>query len=409
MLFELERFESGLHFCLFDTPDRVQHLFWRFREPDHPANRGRPHENETVALFEVGRSSGVGRRVLLALGYPMKVAEGGTSLRKSAAMLNRDFLGWLPRRPQGRPFFAFLNYYDAHAPFVPPEDPAPRFGLGALPNRAQVEILKRYHKVAGGKPTPGGDPTEKAEREATAVLRDSYESCIASLDRQVGLLFDELDRRGLAENTLVIVTSDHGEHFKEHGFFGHGLSLYRQETHVPLMILPPSPRAAGRVVDEPVSLRELPATCLDLLGLAEGSPFPGPSLARFWRPGATPARPATPLLSEVEQQTRLAPLPDIPASVGPVKSLVDQGKVYIVRGDGREELYDLTGDPLEMHNLIGAADLAPLVGRFRAAMGRLLQASGRHKGWKVPAVTGAPPGVAETPPQPGPSAGGEKG
>lgn len=331
------------------------------------------YENETVSLFEVVRSSGAGKCLLQALGYSVRVAEGGTSLRKSAAMLNRDFLGWLDGRPRGRPFFAFLNYYDAHGPFIPPEGPDPRFGLGALPNREQVEIIKKYHKMRAGKLEPGEGPPDRLEREATAVLRDSYESCIASLDRHIGLLFDELEGRGLIDNTLVVVTSDHGEHFNEHGFFGHGLSLYRHETHVPLLILPPSPRQAGRVVTDPVSLRDLPATCVDLLGLADSSPFPGQSLAPFWRPGAAQGRPASPVLSEVDHQKRLPPMPNVPASLGPVKSLVDQGKVYIVTGDGREEIYDLNSDPMESQNLINEPAFRTSAGHLRKSLNRLLE------------------------------------
>ena len=89
------------------------------------------------------------------------------------------------------------------------------------------------------------------------------------------------------KNTLVIITSDHGEEFGEHGVFDHGYSLYLDEVHVPLVILAAT-APAGRVVAEPVSLRDLPATVVDLLGLAADSPFPGRSLAAHWRvpPGA---------------------------------------------------------------------------------------------------------------------------
>ena len=79
----------------------------------------------------------------------------------------------------------------------------------------------------------------------------------------------------------MIITSDHGESFGDHGFFGHGNSLYLDEIAVPLVILSPD-APAGRVVAEPVSLRDLPATVVDLLGLSAGSPFPGHSLAAYW-------------------------------------------------------------------------------------------------------------------------------
>ena len=89
----------------------------------------------------------------------------------------------------------------------------------------------------------------------------------------------------MLRDTLVIITSDHGEQFGEHGVFNHGFSLYAQEVHVPLLIISPA-APPGCTVSEPVSLRDLPATVVDLLGLGAGSPFPGAP----WRNagGATP-------------------------------------------------------------------------------------------------------------------------
>ena len=159
-------------------------------------------------------------------------------------MLNRDVLGWLADRPADRPFFVFINYYDAHRPYVLPADPDRRFGLAALPIAEQIEIDKRFLDLAKGKPAPADLAHQQIVNEGFNLYRDSYDSCIAYLDRQVGLLLDEMERRGLLENTLVILTSDHGEQLGEHGVIAHGVSLYRQEVHVPLLLIPPS-----RVVD----------------------------------------------------------------------------------------------------------------------------------------------------------------
>ena len=70
-------------------------------------------------------------------------------------------------------------------------------------------------------------------------VRDGYDDCLAYLDAQIGLLFDELGRRGALDNTVVVITADHGEGFGEHGLSGHGVSLYRPELHVPLLVLSP--------------------------------------------------------------------------------------------------------------------------------------------------------------------------
>ena len=79
----------------------------------------------------------------------------------------------------------------------------------------------------------------------------------------------------MLDNTLVIVASDHGEHLGDHVLFFHGCSLYRQFVGVPLVIVDSKRVPAGRVVVEPVSLRDIPATVIDVLGLAARLPFPG--------------------------------------------------------------------------------------------------------------------------------------
>ena len=129
------------------------------------------------------------------------------------------------------------------------------------------------------------------------MARDCYDDCIAFLDEQLGRLLDELQGQGLLDNTDVIITSDHGEAFGDHGYFGHAFTRRLDEIGVPLVILSPT-APAGRVVDSPVSLRDLPATVVDLLGLSAASPFPGRSLAAYWKlaPGEVPPRPHQPCL-----------------------------------------------------------------------------------------------------------------
>ncbi len=115
------------------------------------------------------------------------------------------------------------------------------------------------------------------------LIADCYDSCLAYLDQRLGELFDELQSRGVLDRTLVIVTSDHGEGLGEHGLFDHGESLYRTEIRVPLLFVLPARSRHQAVVRETVSLRDLPATITDLVGLGPGAPFPGQSLARLWQ------------------------------------------------------------------------------------------------------------------------------
>ena len=122
------------------------------------------------------------------------------------------------------------------------------------------------------------------------LVQDCYDSCLGYLDEQLGELFDELKRRGVLDNTLVIVTSDHGEGLGEHNLFFHGETLYRTEIRVPLVIALPG-HNRSMVVSETISLRDLPATIVDLTGQGTGSPFPG-QVAGQTLPGTSrPERP----------------------------------------------------------------------------------------------------------------------
>ena len=152
---------------------------------------------------------------------------------------------------------------------MPPEDYVGRFGIKPQSPR-DFEYLFNYV-----------GETKRAVQRDLYMARDRYEDCIAYLDEQLDRLLGDLQGQGLLDNTVVIITSDHGEGFSEHGLIGHSFSTYLEEVGVPLVILSPG-APAGRLITSPVSLRDLPATVLDLLGLSAGSPFPGRSLASCW-------------------------------------------------------------------------------------------------------------------------------
>jgi arylsulfatase A-like enzyme len=289
--------------------------------------------------------------------------------RKDAVIVNWQLLDWLAqRRPAKRPFFAFLNYFDAHFPYQLPPGRIHRFGTNPTAERDR-DMIQRWWYI---------DKTAVSTGDVALAL-DAYDNCVADLDEQIGCLFDELKGRGFLERTWVIIVADHGESFGEHaGIFCHGTSLYQTELHVPLVIIPPGASASKRVISDRVSLRDLAATIIDLAGQKEGSPIPGESLVRFWREPslehAVGSAGATKALSEV--------VPADPVDhdltsrrsqvVWPLGAVTDQDWSYIRReGDVREELYDLRRDAGQQHNLAaGPAAQAALV-RMRAVMGQL--------------------------------------
>jgi arylsulfatase A-like enzyme len=311
------------------------------------------YEDNSMTPVEVLRSSNLGRRLVKGVGALPRNRPNAHFERKDAPTINEETLAWLDQRPKNRPFFAFLNYYDAHDPYLTPVEPAHAFGLRPT-SRADVATLQNWHLGDKGRCTP---------REFM-LARDCYDDCVAYLDRELGKLFDELQGRGLLANTVVIITSDHGEEFGERGRFGHGQSLHHEVTHVPLLITSPARIPAARTVKTPVSLRDLPATIVDLLDLGEGSPFAGRSLARNWTDLSAPAE--TPLAEIVDRNSHA------PEDSKPVRSIIVDGTLYIANRDGREELYDLTDDPAEKNDLAGSATAQPRLERCRSALDRLV-------------------------------------
>jgi arylsulfatase A-like enzyme len=313
-------------------------------------NRGFAHyEDYLVSAGELARSSSLVR----ALSSPELVSAAHsyrTFGRKSADDINDAFLRWLSAN-DSHPFFAFLNYFDAHAPYSPASF-AGRFG--DRPRRDPWHLRELTWR----------DADVEAEVEA-------YDESIAYLDMRIGALLRELDRRKMLDRTLVVVTSDHGEEFGEHKLFGHGNSLYLPSLHVPLIVSLPSRVPPGRRVTAPVSLRDLPATIAELAQVGGWPDEAGVSLAKLWSDegASTP----DPVASEVTFAPRLPPW--FPVSKGDMASVVAGKWHYIRNGDGSEELYDLEADPSERRNVANTVASEAIM-PMRTA---LAQRSTRHR------------------------------
>lgn len=323
-------------------------------------DRGFAHyEDQPASLRQLVVSSTLVRAVITHPGVRTLVGSDENFVRKSAGDVNGAFLRWLDDGPTSRPYFAFLNYYDAHAPYMPPEPYRSRLATGDP--RGGISPLHRW-SADPFSPPPGA--------EDVAREREAYEGAIAYIDAEIGRLIDALRERGRLGRTVIVVTSDHGEEFGEHGLFDHGNSLYMDGLHVPLVIRLPTGAAAGEVVRRPVSLRSLAATLSDLAGLSP-SPFPGPSLREAWEGpwgeadrGKPPEH--APVLSEV---SRASGLPDwFPVSRGDMRSIVLGDWHYIRHEDGAEQLYETRMDPEERRDLVGDPGARERLHSLRAAL-----------------------------------------
>jgi arylsulfatase A-like enzyme len=325
------------------------------------------------------------RRLLIGLGSIVTFVEDRPSLarwqpavervwrslvvdRKDASRVNREFLDWLAsRRQPERPFFAFLNYSDAHTPYELTTGRMHRFGV-ARPDVRQRDLISRWADLDKVRLVPQDLP----------FAVDAYDDCIADLDEQLGRLTDELGRRAVLERTWLIIVSDHGESFGEHrGVFCHGTSLYQTELHVPLLIIPPGGITPGVVVKDTVSLRDLAATIVGLLGWETGSHFSGSSLARYWdqnfqpRPFARSSDPAA-LAEVVPGDARYRDAYGLPQKTWPLGAVNDGDWSYIrTEGRVREELFHLTTDAKEERNIALDPVQAPTLRRMRDALDRL--------------------------------------
>jgi len=239
-----------------------------------------------------------------------------------------------------RPFLLWVHYFDPHYSYQRYERSgfAAREGAGRLGGGESIEELRPL--------------TQDLSADELEFLRALYDEEIARTDAAVGTLIASLDASPAARSTIVVLTADHGEAFREHGHLGHTESLYEELVRVPLLVR--SPRLDSRPVETAVSLVGLAPTLLDLLGLDHG--LPGTSFAALLEGEGEGA--ARPIFSEVDRGSHQRSV-----------RLGNDKLVYHI--DARtSELYDLEDDPDETRNL------AP---RDQATTRRLLRALEAHR------------------------------
>ncbi len=253
---------------------------------------------------------------------------------RRAEEINAAALAVMDReKSQGRKFFAFLNYMDAHWPYLPPDRFAtlypgydPRLKTDHY-DEMEREVLTLRRPIS--------------ERERQHLL-SQYDGGIAYMDWSLGRLVDQLKQRGLYDNTLLIVTSDHGEAFGERAMVGHALSVYQNMVHVPLLIKYPRQNSPA-TVDDSVSLADLMPTILSVLGYPAPKNLQGRSL---WKTDSAAG-------NEPISETFVHPLISTwtPRFLRSEQAIFSGSLKFIQSSRGDRELYDLARDPNEEHNL----------------------------------------------------------
>ncbi len=271
------------------------------------------------------------------------------------ASMNRHVLPWLEANRE-QPFFLYVHYIDPHIPYDPP-----------APYRRAFE---QYH----------GFPLFNRRKELVGI--DRYDGEIRYTDDALQDLVGALQRAGRWQDTLFVLTSDHGEEFFEHGVLGHGFSLFQEVVRVPLILYGPGV-PAGRVVQEPVRILDLPATLLALAGAEVESFGDGKTFHRLIAGAAGETGEPCFLENEFgqdESDQRAFVLSGVRS--GPWKLVLTEENAFFPPRDpryGREALYHLELDPRERRNLFreeaGHEILPNLLGRLQTHS-RFLQSEG---------------------------------
>lgn len=258
---------------------------------------------------------------------------------------------------KGQPTFWFVNLTECHSPYLPPKPwndlPAWERARAALDLQRNLSFLAICLYACGH---------HEISAEAFGRMGHLYERAVSYMDDWLGRVLDALERRGILDETLVILTSDHGENFGEQGLIAHGFSLDQRLTNVPLVMAGPGQPEADRLV----SLAELPKIVATAAGV-ENSPYTSEDL---------------PSGVAVSQYDPLAPLghpkmrdfasrygltdDDLEPITAQMTAATDGPHKLVVR-DGVESVYDLVADPGERAPLHGDELAAPLA-RLRAAL-----------------------------------------
>ena len=280
--------------------------------------------------------------------------------------------GWIEKNKDGR-FFVYIQTIDPHVPYDPPAkflemyDPQPYNG--------QVQNRRTHLMLDDAKKNPKKYAFTKRDKERIEALHDGE---ISYHDEYFGKFLAKLHELGLDENTIIVVTSDHGEEFQEHGSWGHGHSVYQELLGVPLMFRWSGVIPANTRIGPVVSTLDIGPTVLEATGIPIPEKFEGRSLLGFMR-GDWPAGPYVAFSDFLEHRR------------------VIRGGDWkmIIRGNLSQVIFDLGNDYWEQKELDGSKHpiaqryLRTLHGQFLGAAnpGHWLAASDGSTGEKKPGLT----------------------
>lgn len=271
----------------------------------------------------------------------------------------RRVVDWIDTAPDD-PYFLFVNFMDTHRVY----NTSPRPGLLPEPAvRDDGQLLDQLIEAVmpAQQPAPPG---------LVQAVIDQYDTAVANLDEQIGVLLAALEARGRLDDTIVVLTADHGEYFGEHGLVEHSKDVYEEAVWAPL-IVKPAGRSTGRRVDGCLSLADVPSLIFAHypVGFAAGR------RASFDRdPGRDPI-----VVENYFTRRKDLEDPRWGSRFDRVRTAIYDWPYKLIRSsDGQDELYRLDTDPRESENLVAAepSRVRSMAGRLKEFMDR----RGRHDG-----------------------------
>jgi len=253
--------------------------------------------------------------------------------------INKMVMEILDNVPENKPFFGWIHYMDVHYPYKPPSDFLDKSISVVRMNKLWYSLLDVIYK--------GKSITE----EELADLITLYDGEIRYVDYTIGNLIDYLKSSGLWENTIIIITADHGEEFMEHGTIGHVgkmhyTHIYDELLRVPLIISGEASPQKGIEVNSYVDSVCIPPTLLEILGIPYREPFEGTSLLKFIETSKT-----KPVLSEASLYNKDKGTLPIDPNEEKVRAYREDNWKIIIYDNGRIELFNIDDDPKETTNL----------------------------------------------------------
>lgn len=316
----------------FDTVEDV----WRVSNP-----RGTERPKMSKRLKEIERSGSAlakpAARLARALLRARSLMKNRRSQKDSGAKLtNEKMQNWLAQsRRAAAPFFMFVNYMECHERYSPPYPYNRRFMPARFSPWRVAQLSTNKVEILAG--------PEKRRADDLEIMRALYDGALHYLDDKIGELVRFVEAQGMLDDTVLVVTSDHGDSLGEHGHLGHRMTLYEQLVRVPLIIRYPARFQPGSRAAQQVQLGDLHPTFLELAG-ADASDLTANGFYSLLAPPEAVERPFT-----IAENTTPKSLDNML-----VRMIRTDKYKYIWKSNQQHELYDLIGDPAEANNLVSA-------------------------------------------------------